>query len=449
MYADSPNHPPRNKLRILVVDDEEGMRISLKNLLELNGYEALIAGSAREALGIMQDDAVDLIICDVVMPDMSGLAFLTRIDGKLPTIMMTAFASIETARKAFKLGARDYLVKPFDFKELLIVIRQYLKAPPEIVSPEGVEDILTRSHSSDFQKLMRLAQKISATDIPVLILGESGTGKELLANHIHAHSARSHQPFIKINCAAIPDTLLESELFGYEKGAFTGASDSKVGLLEKANKGTFFFDEIGDMPLPLQAKLLRVLQHFSFSRLGSTREITIDLRIIAASNQNLHQLVEKNLFRKDLYYRINSAELKVPALRDRIEDIPELIHFFLHLFNKKYNKNIIKLDDEALWVVNSYTWPGNVRELRNCLERATVVCEQDVIGLSDLPDSIASSDSGHVVQVEPNLSYRREYMTNAIKAALRKTNGNKSEAAKILKVTRRTLYNWLNDLNIN
>ena len=438
----------RTKKHILVIDDEEGMRFSLKNLLEMNGYKVSVAGSARQAIALIHDDVIDLIICDIVMPDMGGLTFLTKVSGKIPVIMITAFASIETARKAFKLGARDYLVKPFDFSELLIVLRQNIQVSPEMAAHES-EDILMESQNPEFQKLLRLAEKISATDIPLLILGESGTGKEVLANYIFTRSARSNRPFVKVNCAAIPETLLESELFGYEKGAFTGATESKIGVLEKANYGTFFLDEIGDMPLSLQAKLLRVLQHFSFSRLGSTKEIKIDCRIIAASNQDLHQLIDKNLFRKDLYFRINSAELDVPSLRDRMEDLPKFISFFLRIFNEKYGKNITGLDDASLWIFNSYSWPGNLRELKNCLERAAVVCEDKIIRVSDLPDSIANSDTASVVRLGSSQSYRREYLTDAIATALRKTNGNKSEAAKMLKVTRRTLYNWIRDLNLD
>jgi DNA-binding NtrC family response regulator len=437
------------KKHILVVDDEEGMRFSLQNLLEMNGYQTSVASSAREALSLMQDAAVDLIICDVVMPDMGGLTFLTKVSGKVPVIMITAFASIDTARKAFKLGARDYLVKPFDFNELLIVLRQYMQTTPEMAPSEVEGSVFMESHSPEFQKLLRLADKISTTDIPVLILGESGTGKEVLANYIYARGARSSRPFVKVNCAAIPETLLESELFGYEKGAFTGAAETKIGLIEKANHGTFFLDEIGDMPLSLQAKLLRVLQNFRFSRLGSVKEIVIDCRIIAASNQNLRQHVEKSLFRKDLYYRINSAELNVPPLRDRMEDLPDLISLFLRLFGEKYGKNLVGLDDETLWVLNSYTWPGNLRELRNCLERAVVVCDESKIRVSDLPDSIANADPESDLQGVSSQSYRREYLTSAVVAALRKSSGNKSEAAKMLRVTRRTLYNWIRDLNLD
>jgi len=433
---------------ILVVDDEEGMRFSLKNLLEMNGYQVSVASSARQALALMHDESIDLIICDVVMPDMGGLTFLSKVSGKAPVVMITAFASVDTARKAFKLGARDYLVKPFDFKELLIVLRQYMQPSTESTAAETETTVLMNSRSPGFQKLVHLAEKISGTDIPVLILGESGTGKEVLANYIYARSSRYSQPFVKVNCAAIPEALLESELFGYERGAFTGAAETKIGLLEKANHGTFFLDEIGDMPLSLQAKLLRVLQNFRFSRLGSTKEIGIDCRIIAASNQDLRRHVEKGLFRKDLYYRINSAELNLPPLRERMEDLPELVSLFLALFNAKYRKKIAGVDDAAQWILNSYRWPGNLRELKNCLERAAVVCEETSIHPSDLPDSIASADADSAISDGSSQSYRREYLTNAILAALRKTNGNKSEAAKVLKVTRRTLYNWIRDLKL-
>jgi two-component system response regulator AtoC len=435
------------KKHILVIDDEEGMRFTLKNLLEMNGYEATVAASARQAIDLMHDKILDLILCDIVMPDMSGLTFLTRVHRDVPVIMITAYASIETARKAFKLGARDYLVKPFDIKELLVVLRQNIRTSPEAI-PEGEDEPLMESNCPEFQRMMRLADKISATDIPLLIIGESGTGKEVLANYVFAHSTRANRPFIKVNCAAIPETLLESELFGFEKGAFTGATEYKTGLLEKANGGTFFLDEIGDMPLSLQAKLLRVLQFFSFSRLGGTTEIRIDCRIIAASNQDLQQLIEKSLFRKDLYFRINSAEIKVPTLRERMADLPILIDSFLKTFNRKYGKNIAGLEEAAFEILNAYNWPGNLRELKNCLERAVVVCEQSQIRASDLPDSIAASPTVSVLGPGSSHSYRKEYLIEVIKTTLRKTNGNKSEAAKALNVTRRTLYNWIRDLNL-
>ncbi|MGA2479617.1 MAG: sigma-54 dependent transcriptional regulator [Spirochaetia bacterium] len=430
-----------SKKHILVVDDEEGMRISLKNLLELEGYEVSTADSAKKALSVMQDEAVHLVISDIVMPDMSGLSFLSNLNDNLPVIMITAYASIETARKAFKLGARDYLVKPFEFSELSIVIKQYLHS--EI---EG--EALLSSQNLKVQKLLRLADKTSSTDIPILILGESGTGKEVLANHIYEHGPRAGLPFIKVNCAAIPDTLLESELFGYEKGAFTGAQTLKIGLLEKANHGTVFLDEIGDMPLPLQAKLLRVLQNFSFTRLGGTKDVTVDCRIIAASNHDLHRQVAEKSFREDLYYRVNNVELQIPPLRERMEDLHALIDFFLKKFNEKYGKAITQIDERAHLVLSSYAWPGNVRELKNCIERAVVVCDEQVIQSTDLPDSILNSEEKVDIR-EPSLSYRAEYMREIIFAALKKTNGNKSEAAKELRITRRTLYNWIQELDLH
>jgi two-component system response regulator AtoC len=434
---------------ILVIDDEEGMRVSLKNLLELNGYDVLTADSSRKALTLLQDNFVDLIVCDIVMPDMSGLSFLSKISSKVPVIMMTAFASIETARKAFKMGACDYLVKPFDFNELLIVIRQYLQASTDAACLDKEGAIHFESHNPQFQKLLRLANKISPTDMPVLILGESGTGKEVLANYIHANSLRSKSPFIKVNSAAIPETLLESELFGYEKGAFTGAINSKIGFLEKANHGTFFLDEIGDMPQSVQTKLLRVLQHFTFSRLGSTRETTIDCRIITASNQDIPRKVAMKVFREDLFYRINAAELNIPSLKSRLEDLPDLIHFFVDAFNEKYNKKIEGLDDSASWIISSYNWPGNIRELKHCLERAVVVCEDSIIHVADLPDSIINSETKMDASEMPTQHFKKDYLRNVIQATLNRTGGNKSEAAKALRVTRRTLYNWIHDLNLD
>jgi DNA-binding NtrC family response regulator len=358
--------------------------------------------------------------------------------------MITAYATVETARKAFKLGASDYLVKPFEFEELLVVINQKLKmglgreAAPASTWYLG-------SKNSAFLQMIEVAEKFASTDMPVLLTGESGTGKEVIADFIHFKSGRYHLPFVKINCAAIPESLLESELFGYERGAFTGAESRKIGKFEEADKGTLLLDEIGDMPLQLQAKILRVLQDFEFSRLGGQERIRTDTRVFASSNQSLGDAIHAGKFRGDLYHRLNGVQVHIPPLRERKEDLQGLADFFLERFNRKYDKTIEGFSTEACTALQSYDWPGNIRELRNYVERAVVICEERCIGLNHLPDSLAhhGSFSGGAMD-----EYRHNYIRRVIIDALNKSNGSRLEAARMLKVSRKTLYNWMRDLKI-
>ncbi len=428
------------------------MCLSLKQLLSDRGFTVSTANSAKEGLNVLQRSTIDLIVCDIVMPDMSGLLFLSKIGSTIPVIMMTAYASIETSRKAFKSGACDYLVKPFDFDELLVVIRQNLPVPEiGLHSHEGLR--LLSSNNAAYQCMVKLAEQFSVTDMPVLITGESGVGKDVIANYIYEMSHRRDRPFVSINCAAIPETLLESELFGYEKGAFTGAQAKKSGKFDEADSGTLFLDEIGDMPFPLQAKMLRVLQDFAFYRLGGQKTIRVDTRIIAASNQNLNQLIDEAKFRGDLYHRLNGVHLRIPALRERTEDIEDLVRHFVAHYAKKYQKPIADISDETLQILRAYDWPGNLRELMNCLERATVVCEGSRILSAYLPDQIrASQDHGqsdpHTVMSQQTEDHKTAYLRKIILEALSKTHGNRSEAAKLLRISRKTLYNRMKDLQI-
>jgi len=439
------------KARILVVDDEDGMRVSLQKLFEQSGYSVIVADNALKGLKITQEYPIDLIVCDIVMPDMSGLTFLSKISRSIPVIIITAYASVETARTAFKSGARDYLVKPFEFSELLLLVRQYIARGEADSGAVSAEDALLESDDPTYKKLVHLAMKIGPTDIPVLLLGESGTGKEVLANSIHNASGRASAPFIKVNCAAIPEPLLESELFGYEKGAFTGAAEVKRGLFECAQGGTFFLDEIGDMPVSLQAKLLRTLQSLSVVRLGGTKEIHIDCRIISASNKPLDEMIAMRQFREDLYYRLNGIQLKLPPLRERGLDVLRLAAFFLADFRVKYGKEICGFDQGALERIRTYCWPGNIRELKNCVERAIVICESDRIGISDLPDIVAQDGRRVRSQAVPSTAsdIKKDYMRKLLSSTLKKTGGNKAQAANILKVTRRTLYNWLSEYGLD
>jgi len=441
-----------NLPHILVIDDEEGMRVSLKRLLQKNNFNVMTAKSAKEGLTILQNYKINLIICDIVMPDMGGLIFLSKIGNKIPVIMITAYASIETARKAFKLGAFDYLVKPFDIEELLVIIEQCLDY-------NNNEDFYThqskfiKSKNPNFIRMLSFAERFSVTDMPILIIGESGTGKEVIANYIYEKSRRNKLPFLKINCAAIPESLLESELFGYERGAFTGAHERKIGKFEEANGGTIFFDEIGDMAFALQAKILRVLQDFEFTRIGGSKDIHVDCRIIAATNHNISILVKKEKFREDLFHRLNGVSLYIPPLRERIEDIKDFSNFFLRVFTKKYNKDIKYINEDTIAILNNYHWPGNIRELKNCVERAVVICDEDCIFPHHLPDSVFKRDSItddiYSLDIHKQVKeYRDNYTRELILKILEKSKGNKTDAAKTLRISRKTLYKWMKEYNI-
>lgn len=443
---------PERRFQLLVVDDEEGMRSSLKKLLAERGFAVRVADSAANAFAILNRQKIDLVICDIVMPEISGLLFLSKVDPEIPVVMITAFASVETARRAFKSGAADYLVKPFEFDELLVVVNQCLSRRGRDTA--GLEDqFFLSSQNSGFQRVIELAGKFSDTDLPVLILGESGTGKEVIADYIYERSSRRRGPYIKINCAAIPETLLESELFGYEKGAFTGAVETKIGKFEEANGGVILFDEIGDMNLLLQAKLLRVLQDFEFSRIGGNRVIKIDCRVIASSNKDIRRLIDEGKFREDLYHRLNGVTLQVPLLRHRPEDLENLARFFLETFKLKYDKTVHGFDEQTLRTFRSYSWPGNVRELKNCIERALVVSEGESITLRDLPDSVRKNDDSsgqkRYLDIHDEVGgFREDYTRKLVLQVLERVGGNKSEAARILKISRKTLYKWIHEHNI-
>lgn len=448
---------PVKRARILIVDDEEQMCISLKTLLENEGFVVDIAFSVRQAFSLIANRSYQLIISDIRMPEMGGLSFLARMGSKIPMIMITAHASLITARRAFKLGASDYLAKPFKFDELLVVVNQFIKQDPvKSGNPEFLYYI--NSKNQEYLRVLELAQKFSTTDLPILITGESGTGKEVITDYIYQFNKDVVKPeaFVKINCAAIPIDLLESELFGYEKGAFSGATSSRSGKIEEAHNGILLLDEIGDMPLVLQAKLLRVVQDLKVYHVGSNKAIAVNARIIAASNQDLNELVQEGKFRLDLYYRLKGVHLHLPALRDRREDIPCLTNYFLEKYAKKYQKPIMGVSPGVEKLFMSYNWPGNIRELKYCIERSVVVCDETKLLVSDLPDNITIDESRTSFanetfsEFQPNAldAYRNEYMRKIILQMLEKTNGNKQEAAKLLNISRQTLYNRMKELDI-
>ncbi|MFZ2357362.1 MAG: sigma-54 dependent transcriptional regulator, partial [Candidatus Omnitrophota bacterium] len=365
--------------KILIVDDEKNVLSSFKKVFSQEGYNIVSAGNAEEGLSCAQKDAFDLLIMDIRMPGISGLEAFSRfkeIDSKMPIIIMTAFGTTETAIETMQKGAFDYVLKPFDVPKMKELIEKALAASKimktevsfEANAQAGGERII--GFSAPMQEIYKTIGQVAASDVTILLRGESGTGKELIARAIYSHSNRKNKPFLVINSAAIPETLLESELFGYEKGAFTDARERRIGKLEQCNGGTIFLDEIGDMPVSIQTKILRVLEDKSFERLGGNKTITVDVRLITATNKNIEALIKEEKFREDLYYRLNVVTVKLPLLRERKEDIPKLAEYFLSRYNKELNKEVARISPEALTILEQYDWPGNVRELENVIKKA-------------------------------------------------------------------------------
>jgi len=389
---------------ILVVDDEPNYLIVLSELLKEEGFEVLTAQRGEEGLRIVEETDLDLVITDMRMPGMDGVELLQAIksyNANLPVIMITAFGEVEKAVIAMKAGAYNYLVKPFNNEELIVnirkaiehysLLRENLRLRDEARVRYGFASIIGKN--ARMQEIYRLIEKVAPTPASVLITGESGTGKELVARAIHVNSPREKGPFISVNCAALPETLLESELFGHERGAFTGATSLRKGRFELADSGTLFLDEIGDIALSLQSKLLRVLQERSFERVGGDRSINVDVRIITATNRELKSDVEEGRFREDLYYRLNVLHIHMPPLRERADDIPMLAEHFINKFAKMLNKPDLRISGEALRYLVGLPWAGNVRELENTIERAAILCSGDLIKSEDVhPDTVSSKE---------------------------------------------------------
>ena len=389
---------------ILIVDDEPNYLIVLSELLKEEGFEVLTAQRGEEGLRLVEETDLDLVITDMRMPGMDGVELLRAIKShntNLPVIMITAFGEVEKAVIAMKAGAYNYLVKPFSNEELLVnikkaiehysLLRENLRLRDEARIRYGFASIVGKN--SRMQEIYRFIEKVAPTPASVLITGESGTGKELVARAIHVNSPREKEPFISVNCAALPETLLESELFGHERGAFTGATSLRKGRFELADSGTLFLDEIGDIPLSLQSKLLRVLQERSFERVGGDRSINVDVRIITATNRDLKNEVDEDRFREDLYYRLNVLHIHMPPLRERADDIPMLTEHFINKFAKMLNKPDLKITGEALRYLVGLPWEGNVRELENTIERAAILCSGDLIKPEDVhPDTVSGKE---------------------------------------------------------
>jgi DNA-binding NtrC family response regulator len=437
------------KQKILIVDDELHMCQSLCEILEEEGFEAFFCTRPAQALRLLADKEVDLLFLDIKMPELSGIDLLQGLKDKdpaIPVIMITGYPSVDNIVQAMKLGASHVFAKPPNLDELLRVTRILLEGRRQKKLRGRFDQTRIVTRDPKMLKILGAMEKFAATDVPVLISGESGTGKELLANAIHESSQRKNGPLVKVNCAAIPETLLESELFGHEKGAFTDALQARKGKFELAHRGTIFFDEIGDMSPGSQAKILRVLQEQEFERVGGSEVLRADFRLIAASNRNLHDLAGAGKFREDLYYRLSVVAIDLPPLRERKEDILLVCGYYLAHFSDLYEKRIAGLDQEVQQLFLRHSWPGNIRELRNCLERAVIFCESSTIGLEDLPVQYTEFAGGL-----PATDYQLacdQLDREIILDALLRSKGRKVKAAELLKIDRRTLYNRMKRLDL-
>jgi len=441
-------------MKILVVDDEAPIREMLhRGLTQMGGFSVEVAQNGREAIEKFEKDIFDLVLTDVKMPEMDGLELLKLIKGTRPeiiVILMTAYGSIETAVEAIKVGANDYITKPVDFNELLLHISKAQKEDlllkenrllrMEVRKKFEFSNIIGKSKK--MQEIFSLIEKVSPSNSTVVIYGGSGTGKELVAKAIHYNSPRADQPFIPFNCGTIPETLVESELFGHTKGAFTGAVQAKKGFFEEADGGTLFLDEISTIPPSVQVKLLRVLQEKELMRVGDTERIRIDVRVIAATNEDLEANMKKGKFREDLFYRLHVFPIFLPDLNDRREDVPLLAYHFLDLYTKETKKQVKGISKEAMNLLLEYDWPGNVRELENVIERAVIMAEEDQLRSDDLPKNLREGFSDLIRKGAKERKSLNEIKAEYITEILKTTEGNKKIAADILKVNPRTLYRF-------
>lgn len=458
----------KTKLTVLIVDDEQNIVDFLEEALK-EEYLIIKGKNGKEAIKKVQEYYPDAVLMDYKMPGMDGMeAFLKikEIDKDIPVILMTAYGTSQVAIQAMKQGAYDYVTKPLDLDEIRVTLKKAieLKKLSEKIKNKNrffesefiIEGLIGKSQI--MQDVYKLIGKASSSDVTVLILGESGTGKELVAKSIYINSERRDKPFVTVNCAAIPEGLLESELFGHEKGAFTDAKERHIGKFEQAKDGTIFLDEIGDMSLPLQAKILRVLQERCFERVGGRETIFTNARVIAATNKNLEKLVNEGKFREDLYYRLNVFSITIPPLNERKEDIPALTEYFIFKHSHKYQKVITGVAPDAMDILKNYSWPGNVRELENAIAHAIVVSHGQIILKEHLPQNITGNKIVDASSKDISLDDKGVVPLNDLIAkvekdmiikALRSTNGNKTKAAKLLGISRKSLFNKIRDYNIN
>jgi two-component system, NtrC family, response regulator AtoC len=445
---------------ILVVDDEKLIRWSMKQKLESWNYQVAEAADLRDARGKLQQEIPDLVTLDIKLPDGSGIDLLKHIRDShpgIPVIMITAFGVVDVAVQALKLGAYDFIEKPINFEKLQNIIRNALetnrlKTQLTLTSRTNrtrfaLENIVGKSRAirEVLELIERLAQSSAST---LLVEGESGTGKDLVSRALHYQSARRDNPFFALNCAAIPETLIETELFGYEKGAFTDAKTMKKGVFEMADGGTVFLDEISEMHLNMQSKFLRVLEDQTFRRVGGVRDISVDVQVVASTNRNLEQVVREGKFREDLFYRLSVVPIYIPPLRERKEDIPLLIEHFVQRYSTQFRKNVKRVTPEGLKLLTNYSWPGNIRELKNAIERAMILVDQDTIDVDHLPIRIADpaaagpvtrAAENHQLKLPPGGAALDDIEKELIQQALQYADGNKTQASKLLKISRDTL----------
>jgi DNA-binding NtrC family response regulator len=449
---------------ILIVEDEPKMQRLLELNLKEEGYDTHSAADAEAGLNILRQERIDLVLTDLKLPGMNGLEFLQavkRTNAAIPVVLVTAYGSVETAVEAMKAGASDYVLKPFSMEEIKLILRKELDVRSLREENRTLREALGRRYefknivgrSNAMQEVLAKVEQVAPTNSTVLLGGESGVGKDMIARAIHQHSRRALGPFIKINCTAIPENLLESELFGYEKGAFTGAIAAKPGKFELADKGTIFLDEIGDVPGTIQVKLLRVLQEREFERLGGTKTLKVDVRVVAATNQDLRAALEEGTFREDLYYRLNVVPISIPPLRQHKEDIPYLADFFLERFAREAGKNLAGITPAAMKLLTDFHWPGNVRELENIVERAVVMASGDRIDVADIqldtaPARSPAAADGTAAPFLPEGMTLEQHEDELIREALRRAGGNKSQAARLLGLSRNALRYRLTKIGV-
>jgi DNA-binding NtrC family response regulator len=438
---------------VIVIDDEQRQRNILKTILDEEGYEVHTAQSAEKGLALIRELSPDIVLTDLKMGGISGLQLLDHLPAdivKPAVILMTAYGTISSAVEAMKKGAFDYLTKPLEKDTILLTVKkadermrllkENISLKKELIDKFSIEGIV--GSTTKMNEIIEVAKKVAPTPATVLISGESGTGKELIARSIHYNSPRSAAPFTAINCAAIPENLIESELFGYEAGAFTGAAHRKIGLIESSNRGTLFLDEIGDLPLLMQTKLLRVIQDREIRRVGGNEGIKVDIRLVAATNRDLEKDVASGRFREDLYYRLRVVTVELPPLRDRKEDIPQFVGFFVNKYNKEFGKRVGQPGEGVIKALTDYHWPGNIRQLESVIERAVIMCEGNTISLDDISGELRLSGVKGIFDIEiPDEGINFEEMEKAmLKKAMLKTNNVAAKAARLLGMSYKTFW---------
>ena len=449
------------KFNILIIDDEKNIREGLSASLEMEGYNTVLAENGKEGLELFAKGDIDLVITDLRMPQVTGEEVLEKIisgSPGIPVIVLTGHGSIDTAVEAMRKGAYDFLTKPLNLDRLTLIVKRALQGREltlqhrllqeelqELQGKKVFESIIGKS--SQMQKVFDMIKRVADSKASVLITGESGVGKELIANAIHNLSSRKDKPMIRVHCAALTETLLESELFGHEKGAFSGAVARKRGRFELANGGTIFLDEIGEINQNVQIKLLRVLQDKKFERVGGEETIDVDVRVVAATNKNLLEEIKKGNFREDLYYRLNVVHIEVPPLRERKEDIPLLVAEFIKTYAKENSKEIEGLDNKTRSILYNFDWPGNIRQLKNCIESAVVMCQGKIITVDDLPPGIVSSNENETIKIPLGIPME-EAEKIIITENLAYFKGNKSKTADVLQIGRKTLHRKLEEYNL-